>query len=160
MAAAFDLKIKYDRVALRMEHMPDEVRGELVETRDDINRDLLTAVQAHVQALTRTRSGKYLKSFKTIERSSKRGVTGGVRSRAPQAGILEFGGETAAHTISAKVATVLAFTGDAGTVFARTVWHPGSTFMPRNIVHGAFDPMKRAIADRLEAAVRAGARKD
>lgn len=71
----------------------------------------------------------------------------------PYAGILEFGGKTAAHEILRDKARALAFLVNGKQVFARRIQHPGSTFAARSYLGGALDDARGEIAASLREVV-------
>jgi hypothetical protein len=83
---------------------------------------------------------------------------GFVRSGSPLAHLLELGAKPPPHEIRASAASVLAFSGDAGTVFRRAVQHPGATIPPYPAFGPAMDAHRAEITERLQAAVREAAR--
>ena len=81
-------------------------------------------------------------------------VIGYVRSGNPLAHLLELGATTPAHDIMPKAADVLAFDGDAGTVFAKIVHSPGAVIPPYPAIKPAFDNALSTIETTIEQVVK------
>ena len=71
----------------------------------------------------------------------------------PYAGILEYGGKTAAHDIVPSKALALAFVAGGAERFAKIVHHPGSTIRAFAYMGSALDDLQNAIESGLKAAV-------
>ncbi len=93
--------------------------------------DLTQQLQARVAdnlsgAILNQRSGRLEASIISGTDDEGDGTAGFVSSQGvPYAAIQEYGGKTAAHDILAVKAKALAFAGAGGTVFAKSVHHPG-----------------------------------
>jgi len=154
MVQAFDVQIKSDRIKVKLDELPDEIRTDLKATTRTLAEELKSVAQALASGpLVKTITGKYAASFRVGVRSSKSSVTGRVHSKAPQAAILEFGGTIPAHDILPKTAQALAFMGSAGQVFAARVHHPASHIDKRGVLHQALSDMEGAIVAELKGAV-------
>jgi len=77
----------------------------------------------------------------------------------PYAGIHEYGGQTGAHIILPKKASVLAFVKDGQKVFARKVNHPGSTMPERSYMRSSLREMSVEISTAMKEAVLQGAKR-
>ena len=71
----------------------------------------------------------------------------------PYAGILEYGGKTAAHDIVPSKARALAFFAGGTRRFARIVHHPGSTIRAFAYMGNALDDLQDEIESGLKDAV-------
>ena len=69
------------------------------------------------------------------------------------AAIHEYGGQTAPHIIEPKKASVLAFAGAGGMVFAKRVNHPGSKMPQRSFMRSALKDMSVEISTGMKKAV-------
>lgn len=88
----------------------------------------------------------------TIEEGGE--IIGRVYSQGvPYALIQEEGGHTGPHTIVPRVASVLAFSGPAGLVFAKRVNHPGSLLPARPYASLALAQMRGEFEGGMRAAV-------
>ncbi len=160
MPQAFDVQIKADRIKVKLDELPEELRGRLKTTTQTLAEKLRTVAQALASGpLVRSHTGKYVASIKTGVRTSKSSVTGRIHSKAPQAQILEWGGTIPAHQILPNTAKALAFLGTAGQIFAARVMHPASHIDQRGVLHAALDAEQTDIIAELKATV-AGATAD
>lgn len=152
---AFDIQVRSDRIKVKLEALPNEVRGALKTTAQALAGELASTARALAGGtLVQEHTGKYVASIRPGVRTSKNSVTGRIHSRAPQAAILEFGGTIPAHEILPKVAQALAFMGPAGKVFAGRVEHPASTIEKRGVLHAALKDMQGTIVSELTGTVR------
>lgn len=80
------------------------------------------------------------------------GWLGSVGSNVVYAAIQEYGGVTRPHWIDPKrPGGVLAFEKDGATVFARSVWHPGSNLPPRPYIRpGIEEAVPAFVADVVD----------
>ena len=97
--------------------------------------------------------GQYLASIYGGVSDKNGRVLGFVRSGSPLAHLLEDGATIPAHDIFPSAADVLAFAGDAGTVFARAVHSPGATVPAYPAIQPAFDSNVGTIQSTIEEAV-------
>jgi hypothetical protein len=95
--------------------------------------------------------------FGYIDKGKRMG--GFVRSGSPLAHLLESGAKPPPHTITASATNVLAFSGDAGTVFRRAVQHPGATIPPYPAFGPAMEAHRTEITEKLTQALREAAAK-
>lgn len=112
-----------------------------------------SAAAQHIRFLGK-KPGQYLASIygDTFAREGQLGrVVGGfVRSGSPLAHLLEHGATTPAHEILPSSASVLAFQGDAGQVFARAVHDPGAQIP----AYPAIDPVLASRRSDVEDTIR------
>lgn len=76
------------------------------------------------------------------------------------AAIHEYGGVTAPHIIVPKKASVLAFAGASGMVFAKKVNHPGSKMPERSFLRSTLTDMSTEISLGMKEAVVQAVRKE
>lgn len=119
--------------------------------------DAKSRAAAHIRFLG-GKPGQYLKSIKGGVSEKDQRITGYLRSGSPIAHLLEFGAKTPPHEILPKVAQILAFEGDAGTVFARAVHSPGATIPPYPAIYPAFEALSGEIKGALTEAAQQAAR--
>jgi phage gpG-like protein len=121
--------------------------------------DLAQQLQARVKdnlsgAILNQRSGRLAASLVSGTDDDGTDVQGFVSSEgAPYAAIQEYGGKTAAHDIIAVKAKALAFVGGGGTVFAKSVHHPGSLIPAHGYLAHALTDMQDAITADLKQSV-------
>jgi hypothetical protein len=133
----------------------EAVQAALV-TRADQMRALLEAriKQNLSDELLNVRSGALLNSISSEIEDDGTDVTVSVQSAGvPYAGILEYGGKTAAHDIVAVKAQALAFIAGGAQHFAKIVHHPGSTFKAYGSMGGALEALEGEITSGLKEAV-------
>lgn len=82
------------------------------------------------------------------------GVASAIGSSVKYAAIHEFGGKTAAHTITATNAKALCFWIGDRKVFAKSVKHPGSQMPARRYVRGVLDERAQAYVASFAAAIK------
>ncbi|WP_020177058.1 hypothetical protein [Methyloferula stellata] len=121
--------------------------------------DLAQQLQARVKdnlsgAILNQRSGRLAASLVSGTNEDGTDVEGFVSSEGvPYAAIQEYGGKTAAHDIIAVKAKALAFAGGGGTVFAKSVHHPGSLIPAHGYLAHALADMQDAITADLKQSV-------
>ncbi len=121
--------------------------------------DLAQQLQARVEdnlsgAILNQRSGRLAASLAAGTTDDGAGIEGFVSSEGvPYAAIQEYGGKTAAHDIIAVKAKALAFASSGGTVFAKTVHHPGSLIPAHGYLAHALAAMQDAITADLKQSV-------
>ena len=131
-------------------------RGELLSVAGVLNDELLAQVRALASGVVlKLHSGRYRESFYGAVKASEDGVAAYVASRAPEAGILEFGGETSAHDILPSVAQALRFEGGAGAVYASVIHDPGARIGAHPVLRPALDALADEILTRFGAAALA-----
>jgi hypothetical protein len=154
-AAPFDIEVKSDRIRVKIEALPGEVKGALTPVTQLLAEELKSVAQAFASGvLVGEITGKYVASFRTGVRTSAKSVTGRVHTTARQAAILEYGGTIPAHDIAPDAAKALAFMMGAGQAFAARVHHPASRIEKRGVLHAALDDMAGTIVSGLTGAVR------
>lgn len=123
--------------------------------------DLREGVKGKVSTLfnrgtsSRPGSGRLLASIGGEMSESVTDVSATVFSRGvPYARIHEYGGQTRAHTILPRNASVLAFMGrDGKMVFARKVNHPGSNIPERSFMRSTLAEQRLEIIGAIRSAV-------
>jgi len=123
----------------------------------ELYADVLGRAGDHIHTVG-TKPGLYLASIAMGYYDKGKRMGGFVRSGSPLAHLLEAGANPPAHAIAASAASVLAFQGDAGTVFRKAVQHPGARIPPYPAFGPAMDAHQSEIVDRLREAVREAAR--
>jgi len=133
----------------------DAVEAALLAKSDDLRVALVAKVDANLTGgVLRTRSGALRASIQSDIESDATMVLATVESVGViYAGIQEYGGRTGAHDIIATKAKALRFAGAGGTVFAKSVHHPGSTIPERSYIRSAIADLRADIEDGLKAAV-------
>jgi hypothetical protein len=115
----------------RLSKLEPEVRERLRVYMAAFSNRLLGQVRINIVRLFRS-TGPLYQSFSANVVEGPSSISAVVSSTGvPYAEILEQGGRTAPHTIVPRVASVLAFEGASGLVFAKRVNHPGSNFPAR-----------------------------
>lgn len=133
----------------------DAIRQVLAAKAADLAEQLSARVEANLSgAILNRRSGRLAASIVSGAQNDGDTFEGFAGSEGlPYATILEFGGKTAAHDIIAVKAKALAFAGSSGTVFAKSVHHPGS-FIPAFAYLGrALDAMHEQIVTDMKQSV-------
>ncbi len=146
------------RAFVRLEAISPATAGALAEAVGELVGPILADAKSRAAAHIHTQGknpGAYLDSIYggVSERPGK--VIGFVRSDSPLAHLLEDGAHIPAHDILPKsAADVLAFNGDAGTVFARVVHSPGANVPAYPAIYPSLDAAQSDIESKLEGAVR------
>jgi len=105
-------------------------------------------------ALLQKRSGKLLSSIQSDVWGDGDTITGLVSSAdVPYAALLEYGGKTAAHDIAAVKTKALAFVTAAGSVFAKSVHHPGSRIPAFGYLSNSLSELEGEIISELKQTV-------
>ena len=141
-----DVKVNVDRSLLRLGKLPGDMRQSLKTETQSLSVELQKKSKDKASSLFRVITGKIVKSIRRTVRATDTSVTGRVYSKHPIFRILERGAKP--HDIRPKKAKTLLFFG----VHREGVRHPG--FRGRTLINAAFQEMKPAIRDRLEAAVK------
>ena len=167
--------IKDSRLAAQLERIGPNARAALEHALAPlaarVGSDARSRAAAHIHTETATRGGRvrfwkgfggdgnvafydagpggYLASIKDGMASKESRVVGWVRSAHPLAHLLEYGANPPPHDIVPDVAGVLAFEGDAGTVYAKIVHHPGAKIPPYPAIYPAFEHARGEIAATL-----------
>ena len=154
------LILNESRIVARLDAIGPSVRQKLIEVltplAEEVVADAKSRAQAHIRYLG-LKPGEYLDSIKGgVSLKNDKRVTGYIRSGSPIAHLLEYGANVPAHEILPKIAKVLAFTGSAGTVFAKAVHSPGATIPPYPALGPAFEARKSEIKAALIEAGREG----
>ena len=136
---------------------PDAVAAALADKADALRQALEAQVIANLSgAILTPRSGRLLGSIDSDLEDDGSGSMARVGSDdVPYAGILEYGGKTAAHDILPSKAKALAFVTGGAQRFARIVHHPGSTIRAFAFMGSALDDLQDDIETGLKAAVLA-----
>lgn len=154
MAEAFDVQVKSDRIRVKLDELPEELRVRLKSTAQVLAEELRSVAQALASgALLQVHTGKFIASIRAGVRSSKTSVTGRIHSKAPQAGILEWGGTVPAHEILPSAAQALAFAFQGHQVFASKVQMPAVHIEKRGVLHAALAAMQTTIITELKGTV-------
>ena len=122
----------------------------------ELYADVLARAADHIHTIG-TKPGAYLASIAMGYYDKGKRMGGFVRSGSPLAHLLEAGANPPAHAIAASAASVLAFQGDAGTIFRQAVQHPGARIPPYPAFGPAIEAHSSEIEARLGEAVRQGA---
>ncbi|QAY96706.1 hypothetical protein CWB41_14000 [Methylovirgula ligni] len=150
------LEIDDSRIFVRLEKVSPAVAGSLAAAVAALIGPLVSDAQALALAHIHTQGlnpGAYLESIHGGMSEKSGSVIGYLRSGSPLVHLLEDGAQTPAHDILPKSATVLAFEGDAGRVYARAVHSPGATIPAYPALAPAFEEHAAQIADALRDAV-------
>jgi phage gpG-like protein len=133
----------------------DAVYAALLDKADRLRAALEAQVIANLSGEVLTpRSGALLDSISSDLDDDGSGLTVTVESSGvPYAGILEYGGKTAAHDIVATKAKALTFMAGGALRFARLVHHPGSTIRAFAYMGSALDELQDDIEGGLKDAV-------
>ncbi len=133
----------------------DAVAAALADKADLLRQELEAEVKANLSgAILKTRSGALLGSISSDLENDGSSFTATVASDdVPYAGILEYGGKTAAHDIMPSNAKALAFIAGGAQRFAKIVHHPGSTIRAFAYMGSALDELQSEIQDGLKEAV-------
>lgn len=134
---------------------PDAVAAALADKADALRQALEAQVIANLSgAILTPRSGRLLGSISSDVDDDGSGPAATVESDdVPYAGILEYGGKTAAHDILPSKAKALAFVTGGAQRFAKIVHHPGSTIRAFAFMGSALDDLQDEIETGLKAAV-------
>ncbi|WP_297299234.1 hypothetical protein [uncultured Methylovirgula sp.] len=134
---------------------PDAVAAALADKADALRQALEAQVIANLSgAILTPRSGRLLGSIDSDLEDDGSGSMARVGSDdVPYAGILEYGGKTAAHDILPSKAKTLAFVTGGAQRFAKIVHHPGSTIRAFAFMGSALDALQDDIETGLKAAV-------
>lgn len=134
---------------------PDAVAAALADKADALRQALEAQVIANLSgAILTPRSGRLLGSIDSDLEDDGSGSMARVGSDdVPYAGILEYGGKTAAHDILPSKAKALAFVTGGAQRFAKIVHHPGSTIRAFAFMGSALDALQDDIETGLKAAV-------
>jgi phage gpG-like protein len=134
---------------------PESVARALADKVDALRQELEAKVRANLSgAILKSRSGALLNSISSDVENDGSSFTASVESDGvPYAGILEYGGKTAAHDIVPSKARVLAFAVGGARRFARIVHHPGSVIRAFAYMGGALDDLQDEIEGELKDAV-------
>ncbi len=131
---------------------------ELDDFVEEITSDARARAAAHIRYLGAKNPGTYVASIEggVADKEQSR-LTGYVRSGHPLAHLMEFGFTISDLTIVASAADVMAFEGDAGTVYAKTVHRHTTNVQPYPAILPAFEARKdEIIASFYEIARQAG----
>jgi phage gpG-like protein len=101
----------------------------------------------------RVRTGTLRRSITHRIGGNQEKIEGVVGTNLIYAGIHEFGGKTKPHVIEAKKAQALHFTRNGKSVFAKRVFHTGSTMPERSYLRSSLHEMAPTIKQTLNAAV-------
>lgn len=133
----------------------DAVYAALLDKADQLCAALQAQVVANLSGeVLNMRSGALVNSIDSDLEDDGSQITATVESSGvPYAGILEYGGKTAAHDIVAVKAKALAFMAGGALRFARLVHHPGSLIRAYAYMGGALDALEDDIEGGLKDAV-------
>ena len=133
----------------------DAVAAALADKADTLLQALQAQVMANLSgAILKPRSGALLSSITSELEDDGSGLTATLESDdVPYAGILEYGGKTAAHDIMPSKAKALAFIASGAQRFARIVHHPGSAIRAFAYMGSALDDLQDDIENGLKEAV-------
>jgi phage gpG-like protein len=133
----------------------DAVYAALLDKADQLCAALEAQVIANLSGeVLQPRSGALLESISSELDDDGAQITATVESSGvPYAGILEYGGKTAAHDIVAVKAKALAFMAGGALRFAKLVHHPGSEIRAFAYMGSALDDLTDDIEGGLKDAV-------
>jgi phage gpG-like protein len=135
----------------------DAVHDSLLE-QAEIWRDILEArIRAKLSGdVLKVRSGALLNSITTTVEDDGEAV--GITAESigvPYAGILEYGGKTAAHEILAVKGKALAFVAGGKQIFAKVVHHPGSRIKAYAYLASSLEETSAEMEASIEDAIAA-----
>lgn len=146
-----------DEFSARLDALPDQLRVALTAKIQALAQALYAQVVGVnlSGSVLNARSGALRDSIQIDVQAEDARIDAKIFSNGdvPYAGILEFGGKTAAHEILRDKARALAFLVNGKQVFARRIQHPGSTFAARSYLGGALDDARGEIAASLREVV-------
>jgi phage gpG-like protein len=146
-----------DEFSARLDALPDQLRVALTAKIQALAQALYAQVVGVnlSGSVLNARSGALRDSIQIDVQAEGARIDAKIFSNGdvPYAGILEFGGKTAAHEILRDKARALAFLVNGKQVFARRIQHPGSTFAARSYLGGALDDARGEIAASLREVV-------
>ncbi len=152
MSKLFAIEVDSHRAVARLDALPERMRARLRSVVEVWEVRLLRDVL--VRAPYRT--GIYAESIHGEVTGDQTYILGSVTAGGKQAfyaRFLEDGANIPAHEIRPSTKKALHFTGSAGEVFARVVHSPGAHIAPRDVLQGAFAPVRAQIATEIRAAV-------
>jgi len=156
---SLNVRVDDDRATARLERVGPDARAalkdELKDLADRIASDARARAQNHIRYLGPKAPGSYVQSIQGGVADGERELVGYVRSSHPLAHLMELG--AGPHEILPVAASVLAFQGPAGTVFAMHVHSPG--MRPYPAILPAFEAKRGEIATDLQQAVKDGVAK-
>ncbi len=134
---------------------PDVVAHALADKADALRQELEAKVRVNLNgAILKSRSGALLNSISSDLEDDGSTFTSSVESAdVPYAGILEYGGKTAAHDIVPSKVKALAFFTGGTQRFAKIVHHPGSVIRAFAYMGSALDDLQDEIEGGLKDAV-------
>ena len=134
---------------------PDAVAQALADKADALRQELEAQVRANLTgAILRSRSGALLNSISSdLEDDGSTFAVSVESDDVAYAGILEYGGKTAAHDIVPSKAKALAFVTGGAQRFARIVHHPGSVIRAFAYMGSALDDLESEIEGGLKDTV-------
>lgn len=148
------------RLTARLDRIAPEVRDALARAlkpaAEAVAEEARALAAAHIRYLGR-KPGQYLASIYGGLFDKGDRIGGFVRSSDPLAHLLEGGASLPAHDILPSAAEVLAFAGDAGTVFAKVVHFPGATMPPYPAIEPAFSAAEGELRGLIERTVKEAA---
>jgi hypothetical protein len=147
------VEVKADRVLAGLDKLAPSARSNMVIFITEFTARLANQVRSNIASIFRS-AGPLYDSVDHSVTETTRSVRGDVFTRGvPYARIQEEGGTTRAHTIVPRVASVLAFEGPAGLVFAKRVNHPGSNIPARPYASLALSQMRGEFSDGMRQVV-------
>jgi hypothetical protein len=124
----------------------------LVKAETQLTDELISRAESRAAGVLKTRSGRFLSSFRKRISDDPDSVIAVVYSTDAKASILEFGAKIPPHVIEPKKARVLLMNLGGGKSFAAKVHSPGATLPPHLILHAVFAEMQTEILAELEQA--------
>ncbi|MDR3495293.1 MAG: hypothetical protein P4L82_11895 [Ancalomicrobiaceae bacterium] len=144
-----------ERLAEIGPNVREKLARELGGIVDGMVADARQRAQAHIRFLGAKKPGSYVASITGgVAQKRKSRVTGFVRSGHPLAHLMELGFQITDMEIAASAASVMAFEGDAGMVFATHVHRHATTVQPYPAILPAFEAKKGEIAATLQNVAR------
>jgi hypothetical protein len=149
----FRVEVRYSRLIARLNTLEPRISAGLQKFAVAFSVRLVNQVKTNIVALFRS-TGPLYQSIQSEVTIPEKSVRVKVFSEGVEyAGILERGGVTRAHTILPRTASVLAFEGPAGLVFAKRVNHPGSVIPARPYVGLALSQLRSDFRDGIREVV-------
>jgi len=133
----------------------DTLKRRVEEKVADLTRRLEARVSEKLSGnVLQRRSGRLLSSITADVRENGSELMGSVGSaNVPYAAILEYGGKTEAHEITAIKTKALRFTSTSGTAFAKSVRHPGSQIPRFGYLSSSLSGLEDEVVSELKQVV-------
>jgi hypothetical protein len=151
-------------VKLKLTELPPKALDAAEGAANELEQELLSRAQGLASgAVLQVRSGKYLAAIKGDVSRTTETVKGRVYSRDPRVDLFEYGGSTGPHDIEASNAQALVLQVRGGTIFRKSVHHPGGDYGRSalgagsrgkySVLFTALDAMRAEIFEKMYHAV-------